>query len=245
MNEPGTEPDDLATAKQLGETFAALVGGQDWHIDAVPESPAASEPAGEPDTTSPPHHRTTPPPLAEPVNEPSVPPTPLQIVEALLFVGGPPLTAGHAADAVRGLSPEQFRECVDTLNRVYRAQNRPYAVVPERGGYVMRVGRRYAAVREKLYGGPREARLTQPALDVLSLVAYRQPVGKAEIDSVRGSDSGGVLRQLVRLGLVAVTGSGEGAAKETLYATTPRFLEVFRLRSLDDLPELGEPERVA
>jgi segregation and condensation protein B len=117
-------------------------------------------------------------------------------------------------------------------------------VVSERGGYVMRVARRFAAVREKLYGGPREARLTQPALDVLSLVAYRQPVAKAEIDSVRGSDSGPVLRQLVRLGLVAVTESGVGESKETLYATTPRFLEVFRLRGLDDLPELGEPERV-
>jgi segregation and condensation protein B len=243
MSEPGTEPDDRATAQQLGETFAALVGSQDWHVDEVPEAPPVDEPPAEP-ATRPPNHPTTQPPLAEPVNEPSVPPTPLQIVEALLFVGGPPLTAEHAAEAVRGLSAEQFRECVDTLNRVYRAQNRPYLVVPERGGYVMRVARRYATVREKLYGGPREARLTQPALDVLSLVAYRQPVGKAVIDGVRGSDSGGVLRQLVRLGLVSATTSGEDSSKETLYATTPRFLEVFRLRGLDHLPELGEPERI-
>jgi segregation and condensation protein B len=213
-------------------------------VDEVPDAPVAPDAAGQPETTSPPHHVTTPPPLAEPVNEPSVPPTPLQIVEALLFVGGPPLTAEDAADVIRGLGPEQFRECVDTLNHVYRAQNRPYSVVAERGGYVMRVGRRFAAVREKLYGGPREARLTQPALDVLSLVAYRQPVAKGEIDSVRGSDSGGVLRQLVRLGLVAVTEAGDGESKEPLYATTTRFLEVFRLRGLDDLPELGDPERV-
>ncbi|HKB02562.1 MAG TPA: SMC-Scp complex subunit ScpB [Gemmataceae bacterium] len=240
MTEPGTEPDDRATAQQLGESFAALVGNQDWQVDEVPEAASFSEP----EPAQPPNHPTTQPPLAEPVNEPTVPPTPLQIVEALLFVGGPPLTAEHAADAIRGLSAEQFRDCVETLNRVYRAQNRPYSVVPERGGYVMRVGRRFATVREKLYGGPREARLTQQALDVLSLVAYRQPVGKAEIDSVRGSDSGGVLRQLVRLGLVAATTSGEGESKETLYATTARFLEVFHLRGLDDLPELGEPERI-
>ena len=241
MSEPRTDPDGLATARQLGESYAALVGGQDWQVDEVPAAlpvaeaePAADAPAGE---------VPGPPPFAEPVNEPTVPPTPVQIVEALLFVGGPPLTAAHAADAIRGLTPEQFRECIDTLNRVYRAQVRPYSVVPERGGYVLRVNRRYAAVREKLYGGPREARLTQAALDVLSLVAYRQPVGKAEIDGVRGSDSGAVLRQLVRLGLVAVTDTG-GDAKEPLYGTTSRFLEVFRLRGLDDLPELGEPERV-
>jgi segregation and condensation protein B len=211
-------------------------------VDELPEAAALGEPTQA--ETTPVVNAPGSPPLAEPVNEPSVPPTPLQIVEALLFVGGSPLTAEHAADAVRGLSAEQFRECVDTLNRVYRAQNRPYAVVAERGGYVMRVDRRFATVREKLYGGPREARLTQQALDVLSLVAYRQPVGKAAIDSVRGSDSGGVLRQLVRLGLVAPTTSGEGGSKEALYGTTPRFLEVFRLRGLDDLPELGEPERV-
>ena len=128
--------------------------------------------------------------------EPTVPPTPLQIVEALLFVGGPPLTAEVAADAIRGLSPDQFRECIDALNRLYRAQNRPYSVVHGPSGYVLRVGRKYAAVRERLFGGPREARLNQPALDVLSLVAYRQPVTKSEVDAARGADSGGVLRQL-------------------------------------------------
>jgi segregation and condensation protein B len=244
MSDPAPDPDGLATARQLGESFAALVGSQDWQVDEVAEEVAAGEEAAlSPGVPLPIVPAPGSPPLAEPVNEPTVPPTPVQIVEALLFVGGPPLTAGHAADAIRGLTAEQFRECIDTLNRVYRAQARPYAVMAERGGYVLRVSRRYAAVREKLYGGPREARLTQPALDVLSLVAYRQPVGKAEIDSVRGSDSGGVLRQLVRLGLIAASESG-GESKESLYGTTPRFLEVFRLRALDDLPELGEPERV-
>jgi segregation and condensation protein B len=244
MSDPRTDSDGLATARQLGESYAALVGSQDWQVDDVPVALPLGVPGTLPESEAPPAADASgTPPFAEPVNEPTVPPTPVQIVEALLFVGGPPLTAAHAAEAIRGLTPEQFRECVDALNRVYRGQARPYAVVAERGGYVLRVNRRYAAVREKLYGGPREARLTQPALDVLSLVAYRQPVGKAEIDSVRGSDSGGVLRQLVRLGLVAVTESG-GESKEPLYGTTPRFLEVFRLRGLDDLPALGEPERV-
>ena len=173
-----------------------------------------------------------------------MPPSPVQIVEALLFVGGAPLTAEVAADAIRGLSPEAFRECVDVLNRVYRAQNRPYSVVHGPTGYVLRVNRRYASIRERLYGGPREARLNQPALDVLSLVAYRQPVAKSEIDAARGADSGPVLRQLVRLGLLAVTESGEGGSNEVRYETTARFLEVFRLHGLDDLPELGEPRRV-
>jgi segregation and condensation protein B len=243
MNESGTEPDALATAQQLGESYAAILGTSEWHVDEVPEADPVQELIPESPATSPPHP-TTPPPLAEPVNEPSVPPTPLQIVEALLFVGGAPLTPVIAADAVRGLTAEQFGECIDVLNRVYRSQNRPYAVVPGSNGYVLRVDRRYTAIRERLYGGPRESRLNQPALDVLSLVAYRQPVGKAEIDSARGSDSGAVLRQLIRLGLIATAVSAEEGAKEVAYETTSRFLEVFRLRGLDDLPELGEPKRV-
>jgi len=244
MNEPGTEPDGLATAQQLGESYAALLGGSEWQVDEVPEAAPIEELLPEIPTTLPPRQPTNPPPLAEPVNEPSVPPTPLQIIEALLFVGGAPLTPEIAADAVRRLTVEQFNECIDVLNRVYRSQNRPYAVVPGGSGYVLRVDRRYAAIRERLYGGPREARLNQPALDVLSLIAYRQPVGKAEIDSARGFDSGGVIRQLIRLGLVAAAEPSEGGSKEIAYETTPRFLEVFRLRGLDDLPELGEPKRV-
>jgi segregation and condensation protein B len=244
MSEPGTESDGLATARQLGESYAALVGGTEWHVDEIAEATPAEQPIAESTTTPPPHHATTPPPLAEPVNEPTVPPSPVQIVEALLFVGGSPLTAEVAADAIRGLSEEQFRECIDVLNRVYRAQNRPYSVVEGSTGYVLRVNRRYASIRERLFGGPREARLNQPALDVLSLVAYRQPVAKAEIDAARGADSGPVLRQLVRLGLLANTETDEGGSKEVRYETTARFLEVFRLRGLDDLPELGEPRRV-
>ena len=243
MTDP--EGDGLEAARQLGESYAALVGAGDWQVDVVPEAVPAGDPpvteAGDAPAANAPGSPKAPPPFAEPVNDPTIPPTPVQIIEALLFVGGPALTAEQAAEAIRGLSADQFRECVDTLNRVYRSQNRPYAVVHGPTGYVLRVGRKYAAVRERLYGGPREARLNQPALDVLSLVAYRQPVGKAEIDGARGMDSGGVLRQLVRLGLIA---SETGEDGQTAYRTTARFLEVFHLRDLDDLPELGEPKRV-
>ena len=238
MTDPELDPP--ATAQQLGESFAALVGGRAWQVDEVgdvPEAIPVAEPVEEPTPPRPPALV----PLAEAANDPAIPPTPLQIIEALLFVGGPPLKPEHAADAIRGLTSDQFRDCVDALNRLYRAQNRPYSVVHGPTGYVLRVSSKYAGVKEKLYGGPREARLNQPALDVVALVAYRQPVTKAEIDSARGADSGGVLRQLVRLGLVAASKADGG---EAVYSTTDRFLEVFRLKDLDDLPQLGEPTRV-
>ena len=242
MTDPANA-DPLDPARKLGETYAALLGQQEWHMDALPEGiPFAEEVAAPVGPTAPP--ALIHPPVAEAANDPTIPPTPLQIVEALLFVGGPPLKPEHAADAVRGLTAEQFHDCVAALNRVYRSQKRPYAVVASAEGYVLRVTPRYAGVREKLFGGPREARLNQAALDVLALVAYHQPVAAAEIDSSRGAASGAVLRQLVRLGLIASVPRDDAESKELLYGTTPRFLEVFRVRDLDDLPQLGAPKRV-
>ncbi|CAN5434086.1 hypothetical protein BH11PLA2_BH11PLA2_36820 [soil metagenome] len=164
---------------------------------------------------------------------------PLQILEAALFVGGPPLTAEKFAAVLR-VPPEVFHATVDALSRKYKSQRRPYAVVSKDGGFILAVKPQYRSLREKLFGGPREARLSQPALDVLSLVAYQQPVIKTEIDALRGVDSGSVLRQLVRLGLIAVSRRGEADSTEVGYGTTSRFLELFHLQSLDDLPRLGE-----
>jgi segregation and condensation protein B len=181
---------------------------------------------------------------ARPPQPEAPPPSPEQIVEALLFVGGHPLTAELARSAVRGLTAERFHEAIDALNRRYRAQRRPYAIEPREGGFVLAVLPAYRRLREKLFGGPREARLSQPAVEVLAVIAYRQPVGKAEIDAVRGTDSGGVLRLLVRLGLVAVRHRAEGGGRDVRYGTTPRFLQLFGLNGLDELPRLGDTQQV-
>ena len=176
--------------------------------------------------------------------EPSSAPPPLpRIIEALLFVGGAPLTPDHACQAIRGLTPEHFKEIVDALNRDYRRQGRPYRLQLRDHGYELTLQPRYRAVAERLYGSAREARLSPAALDTLALVAYRQPVTRQEVESLRGSDSGGVLRQLVRLGLIAV-GRGEANAREAVYSTTPRFLALFQLRSLDDLPRTQDLQQL-
>jgi segregation and condensation protein B len=179
---------------------------------------------------------------AEPAGSPNgaeeseTPPSPLRIIEALLFVGGEPLSATRAGEIIRGLAPEQFTEAVDTLNRAYRVQKRPYTIMSGGAGYALVLKPAYRNVVEKLHGGPREARLSTAAVDVLALVAYRQPAGKAEIDGLRGADSGGLLRQLVRRGLVEIVRRGDADQRAVAYTTTPRFLEWFGLQSLDDLP---------
>jgi segregation and condensation protein B len=232
-------PDDACETDARAD--ASRIGPAEWHLDAPPdvipeEEPAAEAPAPAPAASAPQPIPRTPPVAEEP------PPSPEQLIEAMLFVGGHPLTAEVACAAVRGLTAERFQGAVDSLARRYRQQRRPYAVQPRDGGFVIAILPAFRGLREKVFGGPREARLGQAALDVLAVVAYRQPVGKAEIDAVRGTDSGSVLRQLVRLGLIAVHHRAEADTREVRYGTTPRFLQVFGLHSLEELPRLGETQ---
>jgi segregation and condensation protein B len=171
-------------------------------------------------------------------------PPPLErIIEALLFVGGAPLTPERAAEAVRGLTAEQLQRAVEALNRAYRAAGRPCRIQPREHGYEMSLLPRYRGVLDQLYGPAREARLSPAALDVLALAAYRQPVTRAEVESLRGADCGSPLRHLVRLGLLVVQ-RGEAGQRETYYGTTAGFLRLFGLSSLDDLPRTHELQKI-
>jgi segregation and condensation protein B len=201
-------------AEELGRSYAALLGEASEPVDAQPEDTDAA------------------------------PPSPVRIIEALLFVGGAPLTAVRACEVIRGLTVEQFGLAIDELTAAYRRQGCPYAVQPRGHGFVLALRPRYQRVVEALYGGVREARLSTAAIDVLALVAYRQPATKAEIDSLRGAESGALLRQLVRRGLIQVVYRGEASRKEVSYGTTARFLELFGLQSLDDLPRTRDLQQL-
>jgi segregation and condensation protein B len=226
-NETSSNPPEEATSLgDLGRSYGALLDQQPWEVDGLANPGEAI-------------------PEAAPADAPATPPAPLRIIEALLFVGGPPLTAVRAAEIIRGgLTPGQFQENIDTLNRDYRRQGRPYMIVGQAQGFVLTLRPRHRGVIDKLYGGVREARLSTVALDVLSLVAYRQPATKQEIDSLRGAESGSLLRQLVRRGLVMVVHRGEAGNREISYGTTPRFLELFGLRCLEDLPRTQDLQQI-
>lgn len=246
-------PDDHAkgdedreqSALDLARSAAQELGHGDWQIELPDELPQ-DEPAElpEPQEASPAERPATwssSPAKLSPDRDP--PPPPEQIAEAMLFVGGRPLTPAAFATAVR-VPAEELLHAIDRLNQKYKSQNRPYAIRAKDGGYVLEVKSQYRGLRERLYGGPKEARLSQPALDVLALIAYRQPIAKADIDAIRGHDSSGIVRQLVRLGLVVVSRRGESGQREVSYGTTSRFLDLFELTSLEDLPRLSDAERV-
>ncbi len=179
-----------------------------------------------------------------PVEEAATPPPALRIIEALLFVGGTALTAKRAREILRGLSEEQFDEAITQLNADYRRQARPYAIQPQAPGWVLTLRPRFRFIIDKLYGGVREARLSTAAIDVLALVAYRQPVSKSDVDTMRGADSGALLRQLVRRGLVHITPLPGARPREVAYSTTPKFLEMLDLQSLDDLPKTHDLQQL-
>jgi segregation and condensation protein B len=211
-----------------GESAADLARS----FDALMERKGDADPSAEASAANPPTvaAAASPPPLS-------------RIVEALLFIGGVPLAPARACEAVRGLTPERLTEVIDELNRDYRRQGRPYRIHVGGTGYELVLLPRFRAVRERLLGSPREARLSPAALDVLSLVAYRQPATRQEIEALRGADCAGPLRQLVRLGLVAVQ-RGDAGRREVSYGTTARFLSLFQLRGLDDLPRTQDLQQM-
>ena len=170
-----------------------------------------------------------------------LPVTAAQVIEACLFVGGSALTASKLASVLKGDYDAPFvEETIEALNRRYQAEGRPYEVRLGEGGYGFALKDEYERLRLKVYGlGPREVRLSQEALEVLALVAYQQPLTEAAIAELGKPQAGATLRQLLRRDLIVVERSPDDP-KEVRYATTPRFLSLFGVTKLDDLPRPDE-----
>lgn len=169
--------------------------------------------------------------------------TPAQVIEAALFVGGMPLSAAKIGALLRGaVENNSVEQTIDELNRQYIAEGRPYEIRLGDGGYRLELRPEFDKLRNRVYGaGPREVRLSQDALEVLALVAYQQPISQAQIEAHGKQQAGNLLRQLLRRELVAIE-RGPGGRKDIKYVTTARFLSVFGLGSLAELPE---PEDLA
>jgi segregation and condensation protein B len=164
--------------------------------------------------------------------------TPQQIIEAALFVGGTPLTIKRIGMLLRNEFDQDFVEnTIDSLNSTYAEEQRPYEITFGEGGYRMVLRSEFERLRSRAYGfGPKEVKLSQDALEVLALVAYRQPVSAAQIEEAGKSNPGSILRLLVRRQLFAIERCGKKRA-DVKYRTTPRFLELFGLGDLDELPQ--------
>lgn len=173
--------------------------------------------------------------------------TPRSILEAMLFVGSPanePLSSRQVAALMRGVRPAEIDSLVVELNSDYERRNCPYTIVEQAGGYRLTLRPEYDRLRDKFYGRTRQARLSQAAIEVLAAVAYHEPATAEEINKLRGTASGPVLAQLVRRQLVRLERNEENP-RRPVYWTTERFLGLFGLSSLSDLPRSSELEQPA
>jgi len=166
-----------------------------------------------------------------------------RIVEALVLGAPEPVSAQKIAEVVPGLETDDARALVAELGREYEDQGRAFEIWEVAGGYQLRTRPEYASYLRLLHR-ERPLRLSRPALETLAVVAYRQPVTRAEIEAVRGVEADAVLKSLLDRHLVRVAGHREVPGRPMLYGTTRRFLEVFGLTQLDDLPTLREMEEL-
>lgn len=165
-----------------------------------------------------------------------------QVLEALLFAAEEPLSARRLAGLLEDSTPAQVADLVRELNADYLREGRAFHVQEIAGGYRLVTRSEFAGWIAELRASGGSPRLTQAALETLSIVAYKQPVTRAELESIRGVAVEGVLKTLVDRELVRIVGREEGLGRPLLYGTTDHFLEYFGLPSLDALPRPDELE---
>lgn len=162
-------------------------------------------------------------------------------IEALLFASERPLHAEEIAEALDGAAGAgEVRDLLGALKGEYEAERRGFRLMELAGGYQLVTDERFAEILKRFYQSREKKRLSQASLETLSVIAYRQPVTRADIEFIRGVGVDGALKTLLEKGLVRVAGRKEVPGRPMLYGTTPEFLEHFGLNSLKDLPALKE-----
>jgi segregation and condensation protein B len=166
-------------------------------------------------------------------------------VEAVLFAAGEPLSTRRIADAANLADGAEARVLVQELKNLYDADGSAFTVQSIAGGWHLCTKSEYVATLEKMHPNRHPSRLSQPAVETLAVVAYRQPILRADVESIRGVACGEMLRQLIERGLVRIVGHHDSLGRPLLYGTTRKFLEVFGLADLADLPIAEQLRRPA
>ena len=178
----------------------------------------------------------------------------VRVIEALLFSAPKPLSIAEITAAMKGagaeddFSPNEFARATESevaagleqLKIEYIEEQRAFQLVEKAEGWQLTSDRTYAPWIRRLVPTPKPARLTAPALETLAIIAYRQPIMRADVEAVRGVTIEGVLQTLMERGLVKIAGRAEIPGRPLLYATTQFFLDHFGLRNLDELPNVEE-----
>ena len=166
-----------------------------------------------------------------------LPPINLAALEALLFGTHHPLTAGRLAELMDLDSTKPVRRAIKDLNASYESTGRSFRVDQVAGGFQLLTLPEHGELLKKLHQREIDAKLTKAALETLSIIAYKQPILRADVESIRGVACGETIRSLMEKRLVKIAGRAEEPGRPILYGTTKRFLELFGLNSIKDLPQ--------
>jgi segregation and condensation protein B len=173
------------------------------------------------------------------------------IIEALIFSSDEPLTNTEIIKAIKGIdgedseiSSDDIISAVDSLNQEYETSGRAVKIVKIAGGYLFATREEYAKYIGYLSSEKTKRRLSQAALETLAIIAYKQPITKPELESIRGVNSDYILATLLDKKLITISGRAETIGRPLLYTTTDEFLKYFGLNSLSDLPKPREIEEI-
>jgi segregation and condensation protein B len=163
------------------------------------------------------------------------------LLEALLFSTHHPLTAGRLAEFMGLSTTKPIRRAVKQLNAAYESTGRSFRVEQVAGGFQLLTLPQFGEHLKKLHQKEADAKLSKAALETLAIIAYKQPILRADVEAIRGVACGETIRSLMEKHLVKIAGRAEVPGRPILYGTTRRFLELFGLNSLKDLPAAEDP----
>lgn len=165
-------------------------------------------------------------------------------IESIIFISDQPVSVDKLSLAFPNVERAQLRKCLKELVEEWEEFSRGFLLSEIAGGFQFRTDPRYSEDISNYNKKVRKFRLSRPALEVTAIIAYKQPVTRVEIESIRGVDSSGVINVLLERRVIEIKGRKEVIGKPFLYGTTPEFLEVFGLKSLNDLPTLKELDEI-
>lgn len=165
------------------------------------------------------------------------------IVESLLFVAEGPLTLQRLAEVIEGADKSEITAALEQIRTDWDSNRRGVRLVEVAGGYQLRTPKENADWVKKFLGG-RPARMGRATLETLAIIAYRQPVTKAEIEAIRGVDVDGVVNTLMERSLIRAVGRKDVPGRPFLFGTTPEFLQLFNMKDLSELPTLKELDEI-
>ena len=166
-------------------------------------------------------------------------------VEALIFASEKPLTLEQARACLDNLDAVSVRKVIEDLRSEYEQANRGIRIIEVAGGFQMITATAFAPFLKKLFKERHVERLSKPALETLAIIAYKQPLTKLEIESLRNVNVDGVMKSLMDKNLLRICGRKKAPGRPFVFGTTKQFLEYFGLKSLEDLPKMEDFSNMA